>query len=384
MKAGVIDYSGSFKALMSLIEQYNSLYVSTGKKIKSGMIRTAEILIKIYGVCLLKNNTKYQLAGESVPLMTSNAQLAKMQNCSKRTIQRHLERLELARVLIKKQSRGRELGIELWINKTLLMEKIEKEQRDKKVIGGSLSIKTSEKTKDSQDLKQEMSATKCRHSDKEEIINNKIIGVVELLGNQKNVAQGAGYTGKTHRGGLEVTVEKGEEGSGSPGGFRDFCVDMLWDLSKKLLYGKTFLAESQHLRARQLIEHLYAPVKKEHLQKVHENYCKRIGLVKKYVDKNPRMRFVPLPYIFFDTKNSFGFCGTKKWLEQMMARKRAVRKEVILLEEVTRYSENEKRKGNMKVPSLMMFRDCEKRIKAQSDDGLSKRFYEAISFLKFS
>ena len=384
MKAGVIDYSGSFKALMDLIEQYNSLYVSTGKKIKSGMIRTAEILIKIYGVVLLKNNTKHQLAGESVPLMTSNAQLAKMQNCSKRTIQRHLERLELARVLVKKQSRGREMGIELWINKTLLMEKIEKVQRAEKKLEAGESGETREKSRVFQDLKQEMNATKCRHSDKEEIITNKRIGVVEMLESRKNVAQGAGYTGKTHWGSLEVMVEKSAEGSGSPGGFRDFFVDMLWDLSKKLLYGKTFLTESQHLKARQLIEHLYAPVKKENLQKVHENYCKRIGLVKKYVDKNPRMRFVPLPYIFFDTNNSFGFCGTKKWLEQVIARKRAVRKEVVLLREVTCYCENEKRKDHMKIPSLMMYRDCEKRIISYEDDGLTKRFYEAISQLKFS
>ena len=154
---------------------------------------------------------------------------------------------------------------------------------------------------------------------------------------------------------------------------------MLWDLSKKLLYGKTYLTGSQNQKAVQLIENLYAPVDKENLQKVHENYCKRINLVKRYVDRNPSKRFVPLPYIFFDTKNQNGFCGTKKWLQQQVERRKQVKKECLLLQELNRYKENERRRDNMRIPVLKMFRLCEERIKATSDMDLLRRFYEGIS-----
>ncbi len=382
--AGMIDYAGSFKALIQLIDKYNSMYWSAGKKIKSGMIRTAEILIKIYGVVLLKNKNA-KLDGTLMPLRTSNAQLATMQKCSKRTIQRHLDRLELARVLMRKE-RGSEMGIELWINRDLLLQKIEEEKNRLKKAQNPMQPPFSEKQKI------DIPATKCLHSEIiPELKNNIIIAVSTVEKSQKlknemlislkdREIEGTGYTEGNVWGRSADAVEKWKDAARAPGTSRHFFVEMLWELSKKLLYGKTYLTQSQDQKAVQLIENLYAPVEKENLQKVHENYCKRINLVKRYVDRNPSKRFVPLPYIFFDTANQHGFCGTKKWLQQQVERRKRVKKECLLLQELNRYKENEKRRDNMRIPVLQMYRQCEERIMAVSDVELLKRFYEGISF----
>ena len=390
MKTGMIDYSGSFKLLMSLIDQYNMLYENAGKKIKSGMIRTAEILMKIYGVFLLKEKS----GEKKESFRTSNAQLARMQNCSKRTIQRHLERLQLAKILIKRENKGKKSGIELWINLNLLMEKMsahpvkgEKPERSLTASTGKQSpsfkdekwqetIENIEKKVFGSDFHEKEQRTKCRHSE-EEIINNKINSTVKLLIPAQSTEE-TGYTGEKDRGPAESVVQNQKEDLAAPGLSRISFVEMFWNLSKKLLYGKTYLSESQHQKALELIAQLYAPVDKEKLQRVHEHYCKRIELVRRYVDRMPEKRFVPLPYIYFDTKNPSGFVGTKKWLQQQIESKREIRKECILLRELSRYKENEKRRDNLKIPQLAMYCDCEKIIKAQNDESLLRRFYEAM------
>ncbi|MCX6180982.1 MAG: hypothetical protein NT150_03515 [Bacteroidetes bacterium] len=380
---GVIDYAGSFKALIQLIDQHNSMYYNAGKKIKSGMIRTAEILIKIYGVFLLKNKNA-KISGDLAPLKTSNAQLATMQKCSTRTIQRHLDRLELARVLMRKE-KGNEMGIEIWINRDLLLEKIVKEENKLK------SVQSFIRSTLSAEQKLNSPTTKCLHSEEEPYLNNNIIIAVssvekserpknEMLFNHKDRdIEGTGYTEGKVWGRSVDAVEKLKNESSVPGTSRHSFVEMLWDLSKKLLYRKTYLTQSQNQKAVQLIETLYAPVENENLQKVHANYCKRINLVKRYVNKNPSKRFVPLPYIFFDTKNIHGFCGTKKWLQQQVERRKQVKKECLLLEELNRYWENEKCRDNMRIPVLRMYRLCEASIKGTGDLDLLNRFYEGIS-----
>ncbi len=93
-------------------------------------------------------------------------------------------------------------------------------------------------------------------------------------------------------------------------------------MARSLLYKNVDLTERQVLIAKKLIQKLYGPVLTEKLSTVHQHYVERISLVSKYIKKNPEKRFVPLPYLYFDTKNLNGFVGTKNGMRPIRKEKK--------------------------------------------------------------
>ncbi|WP_241480033.1 hypothetical protein [Kordia jejudonensis] len=161
--------------------------------------------------------------------------------------------------------------------------------------------------------------------------------------------------------------------------FLNSYVNSLWELAKKKLYKEVYLTENVEKKTKELLYLWYQPVKKkQHLDKVHNVYLKRVELVQKYLAKDSKNRFVQLPHLYFDQKNKHGFTGTKVWYENYIRSKQKTRLKLITHAQIRRFLHNEQKETTNQKPRLPLFKDCEKRIQQLGKTDLLKQFYKAV------
>ncbi|WP_420572489.1 hypothetical protein [Kordia sp.] len=382
------------------------------------MIATAREIIRIYGASLFKASKKAGFDTASIPpLATNNVQLAKISHVSTRTIKRHLKKLLQANVIIEKINYGRKANYELYLNPKILLINSEK------AVNKTTNQKENEKTKttDNQFFKKDYQ-TSCPQTDasNNSYINNILIAVDNKMNIDRNLSSssskiegltGNNFTRYVEKEGKEKIKEplsqgtpgarnfkrtndvekEGElpevktqakgidsrlEASGSA--FLNSYVDSLWELAKNKLYKEIYLTENVEKKTKELLYLWYQPVKKQHLDKVHNVYIKRIELVQKYLTKDSKNRFVQLPYRYFDPKNKHGFTGTKVWYENYIRSKQKTRLKLITHAQIRRFLHNEQKETTNQKPRLTLFRDCEKRIQQLGKPVLLHQFYTAV------
>ena len=155
-------------------------------------------------------------------------------------------------------------------------------------------------------------------------------------------------------------------------------VSLLWNLAKNLLYKDTYLTPRQEEIGQKLLYEWYEPVSTDSLTHVHQIYVERIGLVRKFIDKDPEKRYVQLPYRYFDTTNPDGFTGTKKWWEKYRQHKAETRDKLILHAQIRRFVNNEKKDLEKQKPRLSLYRECETRVGKLGDASLLQQFHAAV------
>jgi len=158
----------------------------------------------------------------------------------------------------------------------------------------------------------------------------------------------------------------------------NFYTDMLWVLAKNTLYKDVFLTDMQAKKGKQLIKGWYEIIGTDRLARAHEIYIERIGLVQKYIKKEPGKRYVQLPNRYFDITNPHGFAGTKKWWVEQENRKVETRAKLITHNQIRRYLNNEKKDASVKKPSMQLYRECEQRVGMLGDGKLLQQFYAAV------
>ena len=146
-----------------------------------------------------------------------------------------------------------------------------------------------------------------------------------------------------------------------------------------MLYKNTYLTSRQEAIAQRLLYRWYAPVPDDRLAAVHRQYVERIGLVYRYVQRQPSKRFVPLPYLYFDPDNPTGFTATKQWRINHQRRKDQVQAQLILHAQLRRMRTNDTQPLHQKRPPLTLYHDCERRVKALNNPELLTQFYEAVA-----
>ncbi|GAK75676.1 hypothetical protein JCM19296_1268 [Nonlabens ulvanivorans] len=365
----IIQYSTAFNALEGYVNQHNASTKDLSSHIRQAMILTTQEIIKIYSISLLKANSIAAIDLQNLPpLKTNNVQLAKRAKASTRTIQRHLKRLIEANIITKKIWHGSNSGYELFINPNILL------------IGGVKAVNKPEnelqteksKTTDNQFFKNSKTTT-CPHTDTSNngYINNIIIGVDKLKTKasslpltkgyeSRNATSNTftGYTGKidpkkNNDAGGEIerksraTDQTGAEISGvdqARSASLSFYVKSFWKLARNTIYKDHYLTQSQEKTALKLLHLWYEPVSDKQLQNVHEVYVSRLGIVQKYIAKDPTKRYVQLPDKYFDPKNPSGFTGTRIWYQKQKKREYEVRLKLILQAQIRRFSTMRKKK----------------------------------------
>jgi hypothetical protein len=394
----IIQYSTAFNALEGYVNQHNASTKDLSSHIRQAMILTTQEIIKIYSISLLKANSIAAIDLQNLPpLKTNNVQLAKRAKASTRTIQRHLKRLIEANIITKKIWHGSNSGYELFINPNILL------------IGGVKAVNKpkselqTEKSKstDNQFFKNSKTTT-CPHTDTSNngYINNIIIGVDKLktkasslpLTNgyeSRNATSNTftGYTGKidpkknNDAGEIErksrATDQTGAEISGvdqARSASLSFYVKSFWNT----IYKDHYLTQSQEEMALKLLQLWYEPVSDKQLQNVHEVYVSRLGIVQKYIAKDPTKRYVQLPDKYFDPKNPSGFTGTRIWYQKQKKREYEVRLKLILQAQIRRFLNNEKKETAKQKPRLELFRSCETRISKLGQPELLNTFHASV------
>ncbi|WP_050765203.1 hypothetical protein U8527_09910 [Kordia algicida OT-1] len=382
------------------------------------MIATAREIIRIYGASLFKASKKAGFDTASIPpLATNNIQLAKISHVSTRTIKRHLKKLLQTNVIIEKINYGRKANYELYLNPKILL--INSEKAVNKQQNQKENMKS--KNTDNQFFKKNY-WTSCPQTDasNNSYINNILIAVDNKMNIDRSLSYrsskvealaGNNFTRYVEKEGKEKInepliqgtpgarnfkstndVEKeGElpevktqakdidsrlEASGIP--FLNSYVDSLWELAKKKLYKEVCLTENVEKKTKELLYLWYQPVKKQHLDKVHNVYIKRVELVQKYLAKDPEYRYVQLPHKYFDPTNKHGFTGTKVWYENYIRSKQNTRLKLITHAQIRRFLNNEKKQTQHQKPRFPLFKDCEKRIQQLGKPVLLNQFYTAV------
>lgn len=417
----VIHYSAAFHALSRHIETYNKT-VERSETIKSSMLLTAQELIKVYGGFLAKANKGNNIDRDKLPsLRTNNLQLSLRTQSSTRTIRRHLKRLQEVGIITHKIFHGSKASFELCINKEILLATNQLSAKQAKSALDSQFTLFSQSTEKQHDKNNK--GTKCPHNTDTGNTRdtNNIIKDVDNLPIQQTPPNTGDETGdnskrssakkqndlhaltgniltgntggKARKEKNQVTGGKVQKKRGEAEEKTDlkarkeaearctslnFYVKMLWSLAQNILYHGVYLTEKQSESGQKLLFQWYEPVDTAQLSHVHNIYIQRMGLVRKYLDKDPEKRFVQLPNRYFDPQNSNGFAGTKKWYENQKQRKQEVQIKLIVHAQIKRFMNNERKDTAHRTPSLQLFRDCEKRINGLGNPALLKQFHTAV------
>ncbi len=419
----VINYSTSFKALDNYIKKHNDSTDQLSEKVRQGASSTAKDIIRIYGLFLVKANGIKEIDTENLPpIRTNNVQLSKMGNASPRTIQRHIIRLQEAGIITNKIWHGSKSGYDLFINPNILLARCRKTQKE---VEKSLDMALKQSTDN--DLLIEINTTTCRHTDScnNSYKSNNLLKAgdnlksseqIETTGNDSGYKTGnnfkrsslsltaessTGYdTGNKKTGNTGEKLAKKIEDAGEKVRKRaknqrsgevkspeidsarsaslNLYVSLLWGFAKSFLYANVYLTERQEEIGKKLIYDWYKPVATHNLSKVHQIYIGRMGLVRKFIDKDPEKRFVQLPFKYFDINNPNGFAGTKKWWAAHEKRKKEVREKLILHAQIRRFINNQQKEASKQKPPLQLYQECETRVGKLGDPLLLEQFHAAI------
>lgn len=434
----IIKYSPSFEFLDSYVTAFNNDQEEIQHKVRQSMVATMKEIIRVYGAFLQKAHKVTPIDPMRLPsLRTNNVQLSKLTHASERTIKRHIKRLLASGILTKKIWHGSKASYELFINPKILwihgvgrVEKSTMEAESKEILATDNQLTINNKS------------TKCPHTEpykKTYKRNNRIIAVdsVDNDGSQ-HTGEGLKKTDKTiQRSSLPLTdgmstdkkpkketkktrrkdqwqeargkdvwrekMEKDQEiaqkrqtgaqnfevpsmaakdeevQSATRHAFLSKYATELWELSQEVLYKDVWLSKRQQNIGLTLAYRWYETVKPHALEKAHQQYKRRIYLVRNYINKDPEHRFVLFPYQFFDIDNENGFRKSKQWYYKDREHREFLALQRKAMQEIRKFKQNNQKDTGEGIPPLELYRRCEQRIGKLGIPKLLDRFYASCS-----
>ena len=150
-----------------------------------------------------------------------------------------------------------------------------------------------------------------------------------------------------------------------------------WRFTKSILYSKEQFTPEQTRLSQLYIRDYFSLIKDKNFTKpivdrLFEDFCQRILLAKKYVDKSPE-RFIPVPWCWFDKNFANGFCGTLNWLKKVKQKRSTLKNYHSNLSELSKnYREY------MRDPSISTYKKIEKELLKKNDEPLLKLYYSCV------
>lgn len=387
-----IYFTGAVAAAKNLASEYNEKFRNpeTGKLQLSKCVRKqhfqlVEALLKIIGRrSYIKRNSD-----ELPELYATRGSLARLLDCSEKTIYNLLLRLEEAGFL-SKEFRSSNFQLKITLHESLLITKKRISSEDLNAEAQSLEIqeaeevletflldnKTSPKSIDATAknlISGEAEKSLTSQLERKTLPNNihtikqkklSLIKDVDMLdtSSQTDLESNISALNKTEKPtrNHDLKTPKGsEEGNEEttphcarpPQNLTEFGLltpemdkihiqaTELWNYAHYRLYNKIeFLSAAQIIDAMTYFaKGLLQFSTPEKRASVAENMMTRIELVGKYIDKDPTKRFVPLPSTYFDVNNPHGFSTTRVWLKktkELPAIKQSMRSKSILIQHV--------------------------------------------------
>lgn len=326
-----IDFTPTFNKLREVFILYNEklklIKPQQYRKLslKSTHMETARELIRWYGAYLHKNKVK-QLDPERRFWIT-NSGVAKKKLQNRCTIYRHILILQQSGVITNKIFHGSSCGVEIEINKGLLVYKKLKGDSIAR-IQAELFRCEAEQIKQGDGLKTDIVARLSNNDSRDpiETLNkNMKSGFVDNENKpetfdwkQGNKSSGTGNTQLIESGQVkqETRVAGGDPAFSE---FIDYFTHRAWGFAKSVLYKNKEFTMAQEEQTWKYIREYFSLIRHElftrpFAERIFKDFCERILLAKKFVDKSPQ-RFIPFPWIYFDKHFEGGFAGTLRWLK---------------------------------------------------------------------
>jgi len=372
-----IDFGTAFRALNTYTDEYNYKTEKLADKLRQTTISTAQDIIRIYAMAFRRNEqlkTKAGINDTTIPsVFLNNVQLSSRLKINKRTVQRHIAKLQETGIITAKLWHGTNSGYEVWLNEKILG------------IGEKQEYPTIQNTETVNDPKE--NATSCRHTvsctkDTNIIINSPVEKCITEL-KQAFTGYIVGDTERMARPLPEYDsrVSKWNQNEPAAGGDgfstnKEFYVDSFWSSAKKKLYSDKEFSPEETERTK---EHLlaYYSVLPEHLYATHLVYLKRIEMVQKFIKRDPVNRFVPPPIKYFDIQNPKGFTATKAWYENYKKRLNELREQSEMKRIISHYLKALS-ETNLTKPLYELYRQCEESLSRFSNQSLLESFYQAV------
>lgn len=111
----------------------------------------------------------------------------------------------------------------------------------------------------------------------------------------------------------ELTAIKGGLSQTQP---IEHLVSTAWNFAYSSLWNSTQFSTKEVRAAKQNIEEYFTLAKNP--RNAFLSFCQRVLLARQYLTSN-KGRYMPLPSIWFDKNNEYGFAGTKTWYAEIKA-----------------------------------------------------------------
>jgi len=377
-----IDFTKTFERLRSYCEIYNNLIRLKKPEqyrklcLKSTHVETAKEIIRFYGAYLHKNK-KYKL-DEGRRFWITNTGIAKNKLQHRSTIFRHIAVLQECGIITNKIFHGSDCGIEVELNQKLLIYKNDLEQ-SRQWIQQELFNTAS---------KSNIVAT-WNHNDScnflETVNVNQHGGNVHSLTKQQETfskKQGSKVGEEDLQTSISTSWKQQETRAlvaGDEPEFKakiNFYTLQAWKFSKSILYPNQEFTYEQHKLTQRYIGEYFSLIRKDQFankaEKLFIQFCERVLLAKKYIDRNPS-RFIPVPWTWFDKHFPNGFRGTLPWLRAVHKKRESLkRKHSNLTDLCNHYS------IYLSEPSIACYKQIEKNLQEKGDSELVNLYYGCI------
>ncbi|MCU0336569.1 MAG: hypothetical protein MUF12_01800 [Sediminibacterium sp.] len=378
-----IDFTKTFERFRSFCEIYNNLLrinkPQQYKKlsIKSTHVETAKEIARFYGAYLHKNK-KYKL-DETRRFWITNTGVAKNKLQHRCTIYRHILVLEQCGIITNKIFHGSDCGIEVELNPKLLIFKNDLEQSSRWI--------QQELFKSSQ--KSDTVAT-CKDNDSCHFLEtfnlNQQSGNVDSLQHQQETF-GKKQGSKVEKGNFQehigISWKQQETHAPVAGDVPEFSewitqyTQQAWAFAKSILYPEQNFTDEQNKLTQRYIREYFSLIKKEYFvsqsQKLFLQFCERVLLAKKYIDRNPS-RFIPVPWTWFDKHFANGFRGTLAWLKTVQEKRESLKRKFQNLTELCNLYA-----VYLTEKSISCYKQIEKTLLEKRDPTLVNLYYHCVA-----
>ncbi len=348
--------------------------------LKSTHMETMKEIIRFYAAYLHKNKI-YQLE-ESRRFWITNTAIAKYKLQHSTTIYRHIEVLIQAGIIQSKVFHGSNCGLEIELNRKVLAFK-KQEESGRLWIQQEL-FKEETKKHQTENGEEETILATCKDNDSgdlQETYNLNMSG--EDVEKQETKGQKQGSRAGQY---FEEKGKRTEPDTSHPGAagnipelaqYIDYYTSQAWQFARSVLYPKEQFSQKQEVLTLFYIRDYFALVKAEsftrsHVDKLFHDFCQRILLARKYLDKSPE-RFIPVPWSYFDKHFESGFKGTMHWLKKVKEKRRQLKSYYGNLSDFSKHYRN-----YLTSPTLAGYRQAEAAIKKKADPKLLEIYYTCV------
>ncbi|PHN01883.1 hypothetical protein [Flavilitoribacter nigricans] len=156
-------------------------------------------------------------------------------------------------------------------------------------------------------------------------------------------------------------------------------VSKVWEVALEELYAGEWIANTERERAMARMAEYYVHALPARYAAGTTEICERIRLVRKWIDRGRQAgqeRWVPIPSVYFDYRNTRGFGRTKAWFKKHIAKRREIGDNIAVAKAVGRYQRCCKEHSDAEGP-MAVYQKLVTQLEGHGEE-IVQRFHHAV------